>query len=86
MVRKHDVVMIKPNKYTNLDLSLVNVGGVVLKSLCNCSVQKYEDLENYVSGVLGNNARLVFVQALSFLYIVGRINYLPSSDTIILVR
>lgn len=77
--------MIMPDKYTNLDLSLVNIGGVILKSLCACTVQKYEDLENHVSAILGDNSKLLFVQALSFLYAIGKINYQPTSDTINLV-
>ena len=77
--------MIMPDKYTNLNLSLVNIGGAILKSLCACTVQKYEDLENHVSAVLGDNSKLLFVQALSFLYAIGKINYQPNSDTINLV-
>lgn len=78
--------MIKPDKYTNLNLSLVNIGGVVLKSLCNCPIQKYEDLENHVTSVLGENSKLLFVPTLSFLFAIGKINYQPSSDTINLVQ
>lgn len=77
--------MIMPDKYTNLNLSVVNIGGVILKSLYNCSIQKYDDLENHVASVLGDSAKLLFVQALSFLYALGKINYQPSSDSINLV-
>ena len=79
------MVMIKPDKYTNLNLSIVNIGGVILKSLYNCSIQKYDDLENHVATSLGDNARLLFIQSLSFLYALGKINYQPSSDSINLV-
>ena len=78
--------MIMPDKYTNLNLSVVNIGGVILKSLYNCSVQKYDDLENHVAASLGVNAKLLFVQALSFLYALGKINYQPSSDSINLLK
>ena len=78
--------MIMPDKYTNLNLSLVNIGGVILKSLYNCPIQKYDDLENYVSASLGDNARLLFVQALSFLYALGKISYQINSDSINLVQ
>lgn len=74
-----------PDKYTNLNLSVVNIGGVILKSLYNCSIQKYDDLENHVVSVLGDSAKLLFVQALSFLYALGKINYQPSLDSINLV-
>lgn len=78
--------MIKPNKYTNLDLSVLNVGGVILKSLCSCSVQKYEELENHVISLLGDSSKAVFVNSLTFLYAVGRINYQETTDTINLVQ
>lgn len=78
--------MIMPDKYTNLNLSVVNIGGVILKSLYNCSIQKYDDLENHVAALLGDNARLLFVQALSFLYALGKISYQPSSDSVNLVQ
>lgn len=74
-----------PDKYTNLNLSIVNIGGVILNSLYNCSIQKYDDLENHVAVTLGDNARALFVQSLSFLYALGKINYQPSSDSINLV-
>lgn len=74
-----------PDKYTNLNLSIVNIGGVILKSLYNCSIQKYDDLENHVVYVLGDSAKLLFVHALSFLYALGKINYQPTSDSINLV-
>lgn len=78
--------MIKPTKYTNLDLSILNVGGMILKSLSSCSIQKYEDLENHVVSKLGDSAKAVFVNALTFLYAVDRINYQSTTDTINLVQ
>lgn len=77
--------MIMPDKYTNLNLSIVNIGGVILKSLYNCSIQKYDDLEDHVAASLGENARLLFVQALSFLFLLGKISYQQSSDSVNLV-
>lgn len=77
--------MIAPDKYTNLNLSIVNIGGVILKSLYGCSIQKYEDLENHVTTVLGDSSRVLFVPTLSFLYAIGKINYQSTSDTINLV-
>lgn len=78
--------MIMPDKYTNLNLSIVNIGGVILKSLYNCSIQKYDDLENHVVALLGDSSRLLFVQSLSFLYALGKISYQPSSDSVKLVK
>ena len=77
--------MIKPDKYTNLDYSVLHVGGLILKSLFKCSIQKYGDLENYVISDLGESAKPVFINALSFLYLVGRVAYQQTTDTIKLI-
>ena len=74
--------MIKPNKYTNIDLSVINIGGVILKSLASCPVQKYSELEDAVVSSYGSSAKVVFLNALSFLYLLGKINYQPSADAI----
>ena len=37
--------MILPDKYTDFNLSLLSFGGVILKSLENCHVQKYGEVE-----------------------------------------
>ena len=74
--------MIKPNKYTNIDLSVINIGGVILKPLASCPIQKYNELEDAVVSSYGSSAKVVFLNALSFLYLLGKINYQPSADAI----
>lgn len=78
--------MIKPDKYMNLNLSVVNIGGIILKSLSRCPIQKYDDLENMIITLQGEDAKYVFNQALSFLFLLGKINYQSSSDAITLVE
>ncbi len=78
--------MIKPDKYMNLNLSVINIGGIILKSLSRCPIQKFDDLENMVINILGEDAKHVFNQALSFLFLLGKINYQSSSDAIKLVE
>ena len=55
--------MIKPNKYTNIDLSVINIGGVILKSLASCPIQKYNELEDAVVSSYGSSAKVVFLNA-----------------------
>ena len=69
-----------------LRLNFFDKSLTILKSLSACSVQKYEDLENYIIATLGDPSKAVFVNALSFLFTVGRINYQESTDTINLVQ
>lgn len=78
--------MIKPDKYMNLNLSVINIGGIILKSLSRCPIQKFDDLENMIINLQGEDAKYVFNQALSFLFLLGKINYQSSSDAITLVE
>lgn len=70
----------------NLNLSVINIGGIILKSLSRCPIQKFDDLENMVINIQGEDAKYVFNQALSFLFLLGKINYQSSSDAITLVE
>lgn len=78
--------MITPEKYMNLNLSVVNIGGIILKSLSRCPIQKFDDLENMVVNIQGEDAKYVFNQALSFLFLLGKIDYQSSSDAITLTE
>ncbi|WP_036878929.1 hypothetical protein [Xylanibacter oryzae] len=78
--------MLKPDKYMNLDMSVINVGGLIIKSLLSCPVQKYVEVENYVLTALGNAVKPVIIYALDFLYMLGKILYITNSDIIKLVR
>jgi hypothetical protein len=78
--------MIKPDKYMNLDMSVINVGGLILKTLLSRPVQKYEEVENYILEALGEAVKPVIIYALDFLYIMGKILYLSDSDIIKLIR
>ena len=55
----------------NLDLSVINIGGIILKSLSRCPVQKYDELINMVVYMQGDAAKSVFLNSLSFLFLLG---------------
>lgn len=74
--------MIFPDKYTDFNLSLLSVGGVILKSLKNCHVQKYGEVEEFAVSKLGLKSKIVFLYALGFLYILGKISYSKDTDVI----
>lgn len=77
--------MLTPDKYMNIDLSTLNVGGCIIRALLCSPMQKYEDLQGTVLLELGDAAKPEFLNALSFLYIIGKINYRSSADVIELV-
>ena len=78
--------MIAANKYLDLNLSVVNLGGIILKILQVSEIMKYDDLLDRLIFVQGENAKEVFSSTLSFLYLLGKIQYNRELDTIELVR
>ena len=74
--------MIAPHKYLNLNLSLLNLGGVILCIVKQDGVIKYDELLEKVILSRGINAKEVFIPALSFLYLLGKIEYQKDIDTI----
>jgi hypothetical protein len=74
--------MISPHKYLDLNLSLLNMGGVILTIIKENGVIKYDELLDKVILARGDNAAGVFIPALGFLYIMGKIDYNKDMDVI----
>jgi len=74
--------MIAPHKYLDLDLSVLNLGGVILNLLKEEEIVKYSELLNRVVLLRGENAKEVFIPAVSFLYLLGKVEYHSDKDTI----
>jgi hypothetical protein len=74
--------MIKPHKYLDLNLSVINMGGVILSILQNEGVVKYDELLEKVTFAQGTSAKDVFLPTLSFLYLLGKIEYSKDIDSI----
>jgi hypothetical protein len=74
--------MIAPHKYLNLNLSVLNLGGLILNILTQEQAVKYDDLLQRVLLARGSNAKEVFLPTLSFLYLLGKIEYRKDIDTI----
>lgn len=74
--------MIAPHKYLDLDLSLLNLGGIILDIVKNEGAVRYDELLDKIILARGDNAKEVFIPALSFLYLLGKIEYQRDIDTI----
>jgi hypothetical protein len=74
--------MITPHKYLNLNLSILNLGGLIIGTLKEHGAIKYDDLLKKVILARGENAKEVFIPTLSFLYVLGKIEYQKDIDTI----
>jgi hypothetical protein len=78
--------MIAPHKYLDLNLSILNLGGVILNIIKEDGAVKYDELLDRVTLARGNSAKDVFIPALSFLYILGKIEYQKDIDTIEFIK
>jgi hypothetical protein len=78
--------MISPHKYLDLNLSLLNLGGVILNIIKEDNAVKYDELLEKVILARGISAKEVFIPALSFLYLLGKIEYQKDIDTIEFIK
>jgi len=78
--------MIAPHKYLDLNLSVLNLGGVILNIIKEDGAVKYEELLQKVILARGDSAKDVFIPTLSFLYIMGKIEYKKDIDTIEFIK
>jgi hypothetical protein len=78
--------MIAPHKYLDLNLSILNLGGVILNIIQEDGAVKYDELLGKVILARGNSAKDVFIPTLSFLFVLGKIEYQKEIDTIEFVK
>lgn len=74
--------MITPTKYMDLDLSVVRVSSLIIKQFEKNQILGYSELFEYLVGKVGEDIKHVFVPALDFLYLLGRIEYHLQTDSI----
>jgi len=82
MLETTQMRMLKPNKYTDINLSVIGLGAHLLRVLKNNPQQKYEALLDKIVSIEGSSVRENFQLSLSFLYTMGMIEYHPDQDVI----
>ena len=74
--------MIKPTKYTNIDLSVIGLSAEILRILQLDSTQKYNQLLDKIIYKKGEEVKENFLLALSFLFLLGKVEYYKQEDVI----
>ncbi len=74
--------MLTPKKHLDLDASLLRVSSIMLKELDKKGIVPFEQLRSLVVRRVGTNGDLVFLPALDFLYLLGRVEYHEKNDTL----
>ena len=78
--------MIAPHKYLDLNLSILNLGGLILNLIKEDGAVKYDELLEKVILARGASVKDVFIPTLSFLYVLGKIEYQKEIDTIEFIK
>jgi hypothetical protein len=73
--------MIRPDRHTNLDYSVINISSFIIEELRVFSDISYDALLQKVSDALGNQAKENYPYALNFLFLLGKLTYDQNSDS-----
>ena len=76
--------MIAPNKHTDIKTSVPYIAGLTLKEITNSGIIKYDDLKRSITTKVGQNLGESFEYAVSFLFLLNKIVYNQSLDSLTL--
>ena len=74
--------MIKPTKYTNINLSIIGISADILSLLKIKNTQKYAQLFAKTIYKKGDGVKVNFLLALTFLFMLGKIKYYQKEDVV----
>lgn len=74
--------MLTPKKHLNLDISVMRISSLMLRELNRRGVIEFEKLRDVVIKRVGPDGDLSFMPALSFLYLLGVVEYHAKNDTL----
>lgn len=72
--------MLTPSKHLDLDRSALRVASVILSELQRRRVIPYDDVMRLVKRRIGDDGDVVVAPALSFLFLLGRVEYHARND------
>lgn len=78
--------MLKPRKHMNPELSVLHIGGLVIKSLQENNILKFDELLANLTDTLGPKVKTNYLAAVSFLFLMGKVKYHPNLDSFELVK
>jgi hypothetical protein len=78
--------VLTPTKHTNIKYSVIYIAGKVLGFLKKETLIKYEDLKEMLISEIGINVKNNIDYSLTFLFSIGKIEYLKNIDAITLIN
>lgn len=74
--------MLKPTKHTNIKFSVIYIAGKILSFLTKEGIIKYDDLKEMLIHRIGIKSKNNFDFALTFLFALGKVEYLKNIDAV----
>lgn len=74
--------MLKPDKHTNPELSVINIAGLIIEQIKNNEIISYDDLLISLVNQTSENVKDVFLYSVFFLYLLDKIEYIPDLDAL----
>ncbi|MDU9049927.1 MAG: hypothetical protein Q3M30_13845 [Candidatus Electrothrix sp. Rat3] len=78
--------MLRPDRHTNPDFSVINLSAYILNKLNAHYALSYDSLLRKVIDELGENSKENYPYALNFLFLMGKIEYQQNSDGFKLIK
>ncbi|OHD09213.1 MAG: hypothetical protein A2Y34_14630 [Spirochaetes bacterium GWC1_27_15] len=73
--------MIKPNKYLDLDYSVINICSLILEDFINQNIISYDELIISIIYKIGEKGKEIVPYSLNFLFLLGKLKYYPEIDS-----
>lgn len=73
--------MIRPSKHLDLDRSVLRVASIILRALQGRRMLGYDTVVRLVRDRVGDDGDIIVGPALSFLYLLGRLEYHVKNDS-----
>ncbi len=74
--------MLKPDKHTKPKLSVINVAGLIIEELQQSKIIGCSELLDSLIKRTSDSVKEVFLYALSFLFLLGKVEYISKLDAI----
>jgi len=77
--------MLKPDKHLDPSFSVINVGGLIIKTLKDTGILTFNELLSILMEKIGEKVKEVYLPSLSFLFLLGKIQYHQKIDSVELI-
>jgi Cys-tRNA synthase (O-phospho-L-seryl-tRNA:Cys-tRNA synthase) len=74
--------MLKPDKHTDIRYSIVFLSAITMNEIQKSGIIKYDELKSDLIDKIGKGVAENFELTLSFLYLLGKIEYVNKLDSI----